>query len=129
MKFYRLSESHPKYGLTGNVIPHNVYSALPYTDKALYDLIDEHGRGFAYKIELSINSKPPSLFYFHYYGDVVVFNHRIAERSGVRAEASPIIIPRKDAAIVAGDFTITIKYREEWEQDSDTLLTKDTRSK
>ena len=116
MKYYRLSENHPHYGIAGNVIPFDVWQKVAYTDKPLYDQIDEHGRGFPYKVEVGVIASTPVLFYMHSYADVVILMQRIGDRAGVRHEKVPIILPRSDAKVFFAGYEITVKYREEWEE-------------
>lgn len=126
MKFYRLSESNIKYGLVGNVIPYDVWQKIPYTDKPLYDQIDEYGRGYAYKVEVKPAGSGPMLFYLESYGDIVILLQRLADRGGVRQDKLPIVIPNTSAEVEVAMNTIKIIYRKEWQQDLPSSSAKDT---
>lgn len=126
MKFYRLSEQHPQYGLAGNVIPYPVWIKIPYADKGLYDQVDEYGRGYPYKLVLTPTGKTPSLYYLEMYADIVIFLGRLADRRGVRATEIPLIIPNMNTEIEFCLYNIKIIYRKEWQQDTPNSSLKDT---
>lgn len=126
MKFYRLSETSPKYGLAGNVIPHERYtSAVPWFDRALYDLIDETGSEYMYKAEVSYNKQTPALYFFDSYVDVLILLHNLDIREGVfngrhqremsKSQHSEAWPERTSKTITIRSYTVVITYREEWD--------------
>lgn len=121
MKYYRLSEGHARYGVAGHVIPYNQWLNIPYYDRALFDKVEEGGRGYAYKIELSHRGATPSLYYQDDYPAMVVFLSAISAQAQAKdTEQRPVLVPKSSAVINYGVFTITITYREEWDTNSTT---------
>jgi hypothetical protein len=120
MKYYRLSESHPRYGLVGNVIPELEWKKLPYTERPLYDAVEEGGSGFAYKVEMSYADKSPSLFYLDSYPDIIIMASRIRSRgknslNGATYDPTATIQPKMDQTWTCEGYTMKITYRKEWE--------------
>lgn len=118
MKYYRLIKSDPRYGMMGNVIPGDAYNLLPYTDKPLYHIVDPAGRGYAYEVHVGYVTSNPSLYYLDDYEDVIKIIERIADREGIRKERTPLYVPKTFAELYIASYIIKIKYRKEWEQES-----------
>lgn len=117
MKFYRLSESDNRYGIAGRVIPYNQWLNIPYYDRKLFDMIDEAGSEYLYKLAVSKRGATPSLYYLEDYPSVVVFLSIVYIQSK-STENSPVVAPKTDAIVNLGIFTITITYRKEWDTKS-----------
>lgn len=115
MKFYRLSENHPKYGIAGHVIPHPAYIEIPYDDRALYDKVSESGKGFAYKLEVSKNNSTPALYYMDSFADVASLVIVACEAQGNQPAHMHGLTPKKTFDIQIELYLIKIIYRKEEE--------------
>lgn len=124
MKFYRLTENDPRYGMTGNVIPISAWKALPFTDRPLYQAISESGRGYPYKVEVAAAGHTPALYYIDDYADIVSILERLAGSAGVLKQRIPLYVPKSSATLQLAVFEIKIRYRSEWEQQDTTNLSK-----
>lgn len=109
MKYYRLSESHPRYGIKGHVIPHHQWLNIVYYDRALFDKTDESGSEYPYKVEFSKDGATPSLYYMESFADIVML------LSAAKIYENGIVQPEKNASIRVASYVITVTYRKEWD--------------
>lgn len=110
MKYYRLSEDHPMLGLTGHIIPDFQYKTVAYTDRAMYDKVNEDGKGFPYKTEVSYSSGNKSLYYLETFAEVIkIINKACAVTN--RKINDQQVRPENNFNVQIGGFTITVTFR------------------
>jgi hypothetical protein len=114
VEFYRLSETDPRYGQTGFVIPFEAWKKIPYTDKSLYEKIDSEGSDYPYKAEVDVNGMK-NLYYLSDYEELATFFQNLQKISGDEAFKREIVMPRLSRSLSCRYLTLTITYRPQWE--------------